>query len=93
MWADSIEDFRDSGLSQRAWCLEHGLRPIQLCEWLRKFETETNKPQNGIWIPLDSLAPTGSGVVLRIGNVTVEIQRGIDPQVLTEDIRYLLNER
>lgn len=38
-----------------------------------------------------TIAPTGSGVVLRIGNVTVEIQRGFDPQVLTEVIRSLLN--
>ena len=91
LWAERIEDFRASGLSQRAWCRKHGLRPNQLWYWLRKFETETNQPQNGIWIQLDSLAPTGSGVVLRIGNVALEVQRGFDPQVLTEVIRSLLN--
>ena len=85
--AERIEVFGACGLSQRAWCREHGLRPIQLRYWLRKFETETNQPQNGIWIKQDSLAPTGSGVVLRIGKVTVENQSGFDPQVLTEVIR------
>ena len=70
---------------------EHGLRPNQLWYWLRKFSTEANQPQNGRWIQLDSLAPTGSGVVLRIGNVALEVQRGFDPQVLTEVIRSLLN--
>ena len=89
--AERIGAFFASGLSQRAWCREHGLRPNQLGYWLRKFRTEANQPQNGRWIQLDSLAPTGSGVVLRIGNVTVEIQRGFDPQVLTEVISSLLN--
>ena len=52
VWAERIEDFRASGLSQWAWCREHGLRPNQLWYWLRKFETETNQPQNGIWTQL-----------------------------------------
>ena len=91
LWAERIDDFGASGLGQRAWSREHGLRPNQLWYWLRKFETETNQPQNGIWIQLDSLAPTGSSVVLRIGNVALEVQRGFDPQALTEVIRSLRN--
>ncbi|MGI6567348.1 MAG: IS66 family insertion sequence element accessory protein TnpA [Limnochordia bacterium] len=30
LWAERIEAFLSSGLSQRAWCREHGLRPNQL---------------------------------------------------------------
>ena len=43
------------------------------------------------WATAQPTLVLGSGVVLRIGNVTVEIQRGFDPQVLTEVIRSLLN--
>ena len=92
LWAERIEAFLSSGLSQRAWCREHGLRPNHHWYRLRKYATETNQPQSGKWIQLDSLAPTGTGVVLRLGNVTEEIQRGFAPQLLTEVIRSLLNE-
>jgi hypothetical protein len=46
---------------------------------VRKFKAETNQQQNGRWIQLDSLASSSSGILLRIGNVTVDVQAGLIP--------------
>ena len=43
LWAERIEDFRASGLSQRAWCREHGLRErLGIRKALEKLLLERN---------------------------------------------------
>lgn len=90
LWAERVQDFLASGLSQRAWCREQGLRPNQLGYWLRKLEAETKPAQSGRWVRLYSVGHSGSGVVLRIGTVVLEIQRGFDQEVLVDVIRSLI---
>lgn len=91
LWAERIEDFLASGLSQRAWCEQQGLRPNQLRYWLRKFRAETGPGTHIRWVSLDAIAPSGLGVSLRIGNVMLEIQRGFDQEVLAGVIRSLMD--
>lgn len=91
LWTERIEAFLASGLSQRAWCEKQGLRPNQLGYWLRKFRAETPSLKNSRWVSLDNIAPAGSGVLLHIGNVTLEVQRGFDQQVLADVVRSLMN--
>ena len=91
LWAERIEAFLSSGLSQRAWCEQQGLRPSQLRYWLRKFRTETKQGTLVRWLSLDAVAPSGSGVSLRIGNVVLEIQRGFDQEVLAGVVRSLMD--
>ncbi|HOA53955.1 MAG TPA: hypothetical protein PKI05_17005 [Thermogutta sp.] len=50
LWAERIEAFLASGLSQRAWCQEHGLRQNQLGYWLRKLKPELAMPKKSRWI-------------------------------------------
>lgn len=91
LWAERVVAFLASGLSQRAWCREHGLKQERLSYWLRKFRAEASAKPNGRWLQLDSLAPSASGVSLRIGGLTLEVQRGFDPQVLADVISSLMN--
>jgi hypothetical protein len=42
LWAKRVEAFLASGLSQRAWCREHGLKQERLSYWLRKFRAEAS---------------------------------------------------
>jgi hypothetical protein len=42
LWAERVEAFLASGLSQRAWCREHGLKQERLSYWLRKFRAEAS---------------------------------------------------
>lgn len=89
LWNNRIQDFLASGQSQKAWCEQHGLRSNQLGYWLRKLKTDTDPHGNGRWISLDTIAPSGSGVSLRVGNVTFEVERGFDQQVLADVVRSL----
>ncbi len=38
-WKNHIEAWQASGLSQNAYCREHGLKSNQLCYWKRKLTT------------------------------------------------------
>ena len=37
-WGKSIEDFKESGLSQRKWCKLHGEDRNRLQYWLLRFD-------------------------------------------------------
>ena len=55
LWAQRVEAFLDSGMSQRAWCEQHGLRPNQLGYWLRKFRSEQIAENSPRWISLEAV--------------------------------------
>ncbi len=90
LWTERIEAFLASGLSQRAWCEQQGMRPNQLSYWLRKLRTEARPSGKGRWVSLNNIAPSNSGVSLRIGNAVLEIERGFDPEVLADVLRSLM---
>ena len=90
LWNERIQAFRASGLSQKAWCEEQGLQVSQLGYWLRKLRSETNLSEKGRWVSLNNIAPSNSGVSLRIGNAVLEIDRGFDPEVLADVLRSLM---
>ena len=89
-WTERIEVFLASGLSQRAWCEQQGLWPNQLSYWLRKLRGEASPSRNDRWINLNTIAPSSSGISLRIGNAVLEIERGFDPEVLADVLRTLM---
>ena len=90
LWNERIQAFRASGLSQKAWCEEQGLQVSQLGYWLRKLRSETNLSEKGRWVSLSSVAPSGSGISLRVGSVVLEIERVFDPEVLADVLRSLM---
>ena len=89
LWNERIQDFLASGLSQRAWCEEQGLRVGQLGYWLRKSKTEANS-SNVRWLSLDTITPPGTGISLRIGSVSLDVARGFDQEVLADVVRSLI---
>ena len=89
LWNERIQEFRASGLSQKAWCEKQGLQIGQLGYWLRKSKTEANR-SNGRWLTLSTIAPSGSGISLRIGSMVLEIERGFDQEVLADVVHSLM---
>lgn len=89
LWNERIQEFRASGLNQKAWCEEQGLQIGQLGYWLRKSKTEANS-NNGRWLNLNTIAPSGSGISLRIGSMVLEIERGFDQEVLADVVHSLM---
>ena len=43
-WQQRIQEWKESGLSQTAWCKQQNLKPTQLSYWHRKFEPKTAEP-------------------------------------------------
>ncbi len=92
LWQERISSYQGSGLSIRDWCQEQGLPDHQLRYWLKKSLTGGNiKPvETSNWIAMGPNDPApNSGVSLRIGTVTLEVQRGFDPQVLLDVVHSL----
>lgn len=96
LWDARLEAFAASGLSVPQWCRENNIPPHQLRYWLQKRmanKGNSTKPQASGWIALPTIGqPLGSGVSLRVGAVSVDVQHGFDAKVLSDVIRALLQE-
>ena len=91
LWNGRIEDFRASGLSQKAWCDQEGLPVGQLGYWLGKLDAATDATSNSRWVNLETIAPSGTGISLRIGSIVLEVERGFDQEVLADVVRSLID--
>lgn len=86
IWSARVTEFKASGQSVPAWCLEQDLKPHQLRYWLKKDQAP-RKPAE--WIPLN-LGSTGTAVTLRVGQVAVEVRPGFDPNLLLSVVKTLI---
>lgn len=90
LWDERIESFLASGLSQRAWCQEQELPEHQLRYWLYKYQARTVQPATNRWVSMDPASTTSmSGVSLRVGNISLDVEPGFDQQVLADVLRSL----
>lgn len=75
-WREHIERWSSSGLSQRAYCEQHDLKPHNLSYWKNKLDTrQTSAAEDGfVPVVLESIpAPLASGLsVLHPNGVRVE---------------------
>lgn len=90
LWSERIKNFHSSGLSRKAWCEQEDFNVGQLGYWIGKLAAATDAPSNSRWVNLEAIAPSGSGISLRIGNVILEVERGFDQQVLADVVRSLI---
>ncbi len=86
-WKQHIESWRSSGLTQTAYCQQHGLKPHQFAYWKKRFV----QTDNGItFVPVKingSLRPAAgirSGSLRLIVNpdLQIEIRPDFDPALL-----------
>lgn len=93
LWQERIALFQESGQSVATWCSEQDIPEHQLRYWLRKNMAKQNNTTvnaSSRWVALESPEESlSTGITLKIGSLRLEIQRGFDPQVLTEVIRTL----
>jgi hypothetical protein len=104
LWIARICDLEESGLTQEEWCKNHSIPYSTLRYWLSKLkkETETEGCETN-WLKVDLSAgneiatvhipetssETISGMNIRYGEFTVELQKGCDPQQVFEVLRML----
>ncbi|GAB6172669.1 hypothetical protein JCM15765_21470 [Paradesulfitobacterium aromaticivorans] len=53
VWGARFEEYRASGLSAKAWCAAHDVKPERLWYWLKKIEGKTHSVELTRWLPLD----------------------------------------
>ncbi|NLJ56313.1 MAG: IS66 family insertion sequence element accessory protein TnpB [Firmicutes bacterium] len=85
-WADRVAAFKASGQSTTEWCAAHNVKPSQLRYWLRKEKKAQAKTS---WQPLE-LEDTDTPLVVKVGQVAVEVKPGFDPKLLQKVLKTLL---
>ena len=73
VWQERIQSWRDSGLTQSAWCQQHGIRASKFGYWKRKLETAPSvKP-----------VPHSSGFALAVSQPEPTAPSGMAPLSIT----------
>ncbi len=92
VWQERIKAFQASAKSVREWCRENGLGTGGVYYWLKKLG-EVDGPATSNWVSVDvNLETTGKpneGLLVRIGQVTVEVQPGFNHNLLRDVISTL----
>ncbi|WP_157075967.1 IS66 family insertion sequence element accessory protein TnpA [Neobacillus fumarioli] len=98
-WTSRVEEYRTSGLTMAAWCEAQGISIHQLKYWLNRLKrlsdsSRTNASTMG-WVPVTvTSSPENQnpdpGVVIRIGQVSIEVANGFDPQLLRQVVQTLM---
>ena len=103
-WSSIATDFKNSGLTQAEFSRQNNLEPKQLSYWLRKFKKEEQsiiKPTEPSlqWMKIEceevpqkkaaSIRSSSAALTLKVGEVSIEIQKGFDSVLLTQVISTL----
>jgi len=92
-WETRVTEFRASGQSAPKWCAAHDLKPHQLWYWVRKLKpTEAGLASSPIWLPIEVAEQPSdpeSSLLIRIGQASVEVKPGFNPDLLSDVVRTL----
>ena len=89
LWEQRIVDWKNSGLSQRAFCQQQGLAISTFCVWLRKIrqtKTHHHTPPTTflpVLVEETSSAPSGT-VAVHASHLTFEVSIPQLAQLITE---------
>jgi len=91
LWNERIKEFLASGQSRQAWCRDNDVSAQQLGYWLRKSQSShENQTETSRWVSMNASCSASSGITMRVGDIILEVQRGFDPQVLTDVVLTLM---
>ena len=80
-WAQTVAQCRDSGLSVRQWCQEHGVNVSSYYKWQRKVYAAVQAQQERSFVEVTPVQPAAVGdvaVTLRIAGAELDIHNGAD---------------
>lgn len=81
-WTDKIAAWRNSGLSIAAWCRQHDESYNRFLYWRRQLEPQ----RDGRFV---ELAAQPAGVHLSCNGLTLQLERGFDPNLLRDVLTVL----
>lgn len=83
-WFELVKAYKTSGLNLSTWCREHGISKSSIYPYLKRFSSQLEcKEQewSTVTIPKNVEAST---ISLKVGNISIDIQKGFDKETLTE---------
>lgn len=93
-WAASVNEYKDSGLSQAAWCKIKKINLRTFNYWFiksNKTDSLKSKPSNWISLKASELneSPKVTSLTVRVGQAVVEVKPGFDPKLLLNIVKAL----
>ena len=91
-WAQVVAQCRDSGLSVRQWCQEHGVNVSSYYKWQRKVYAAAKAQQESRFVevtPTQPLAVSSVAVTIRIAGAEADIHNGADVATVETVLRIL----
>ena len=91
LWNERINEFLASGQSRHAWCRNNDVSAQQLGYWLRKSQSSPeNQAESSRWVSMNASSSADSRITIRIGELSLEVERGFDPKVLSDVVLTLM---
>jgi hypothetical protein len=91
-WSERIQDWKQSGLSQKAFCKQQQLRLGSFQRWRGIFMRGENPevPPAVSFLPVNvTVAPASNLALLIDGHLRIEIPAGFDPMTLKQVVQAL----
>ncbi|MEA4884043.1 MAG: helix-turn-helix domain-containing protein [Clostridia bacterium] len=90
-WRPIVDEFLASGHTVSAWSREHGVNSRRLYYWIAKFREDSRLAEQTRWLQLQTGEPPVSDCAfeVRVGNATIVVKPGFDPEALTDIVRAL----
>jgi orotate phosphoribosyltransferase-like protein len=86
-WEQLVSDYRNSGMTAKAWCEAKKIKMNTLKYWIAKLKVNDKKVDSNIkWatVPFSGHPSTPSPITLKISDFKIEIEQGFDKAVLAE---------
>ena len=87
LWTKSIQDFRNSCLSRKEWCLEHQIALSTLSYWIRKQAKSVIEPEqiiDPVFVRLPSEQEISSDLLSEHAPVTIYLPGNVRIEIGTE---------
>jgi len=71
-WRKICQEFRDSGMTQKAFCESHGLALSTLGYWLKRLSVPASNPQSSAFVAMGTVELSPRAVLrIRLGGAAV----------------------
>jgi hypothetical protein len=93
-WEQRMENFMSSGQSTSKWCAANDINIHQFWYWKKRLKTTQNPVSESTkWVSIemdvDSIDQPENKLIVRVGQASIEVTTGFDPNLLTEVVRTL----
>lgn len=95
LWEKRFTEYEASGQSVVSWCKEQSIKVNQFYYWSRKLrldQVEKGQPVKWLSLELDpgkQKSLDTNSILVHVGQVTIELKKGFDHQLLSEIIQVL----